>query len=47
MKKDLHLLHLAKLGAHFSQEWLFDVVIESRKSYLLEGNGTHIELIQL
>lgn len=47
MKKDLHLLHLTKLGTHFCQEGLFDVVIESSEGHLLEGYGTHIELIKL
>lgn len=47
VKQDLHLLHLTKLGTHFCQEGLLDVVIEPSKGYLLEGYGTHIKLIKL
>lgn len=47
VKQDLHLLHLAELGAHFGQEGLLDVVIESSKGHLLEGYWTHVELIEL
>lgn len=47
VKQDLHLLNLTKLGTHFCQEGLLDVVIESSKGHLFEGYGTHIELIKL
>lgn len=47
VKQDLHLLDLTKLGTHFCQEGLLDVVIESSKGHLFEGYGTHIELIKL
>lgn len=47
VEQDLHLLHLAKLGTHLRQEGLLDVVIEAGKRHLLEGNWTHIELVQL
>lgn len=47
VKQYLHLLHLSKLCAHLSQEGFLDVVIEASKGHLLEGNGAHVELIQL
>lgn len=47
VKQDLHLLHLTKLGTHFCQEGLLDIVIESSKGHLLEGYWTHVELIKL
>lgn len=47
VKQNLHLLHLTELGAHVCQEGLLDVVIEPGEGHLLEGYGTHIELIQL
>lgn len=47
VKQNFHLLHLTKLGTHFCQEGLLDVVIESSKGHLLEGYGTHIKLIKL
>lgn len=47
VKQDFHLLHLTKLGTHFCQKGLLDVVIESSKGHLLEGYGTHVELIEL
>lgn len=47
VKQDLHLLHLTKLGTHFCQEGLLDVVIEPRKRHLLEGYGTHVEFVEL
>lgn len=47
VKQDLHFFHLPKLGTHFCQEGLLDVVIESSKGHLLERYGTHIELIKL
>lgn len=47
VEQDLHLLHLTKLGAHLCQEGLLDVVVKTGKCHLLEGNGTHIELVEL
>lgn len=47
VEEDLHLLHLAKLGAHLRQEGLLDVIIEAGECHLLERNWTHIELVQL
>lgn len=47
VEQNLHLFHLAKLGAHLRQKRLLDVVIEAGKRHLLEGNGTHVELVQL
>lgn len=47
VEQDLHLLHLAKLGAHLRQEGLLDVVVETGERHLLEGNGTHVELVEL
>lgn len=47
MKQDLHLLHFTKLGAHFCQERLLDVVIEPGEGHLFEGYGAHVELIEL
>lgn len=47
VKQDLHLLHLTKFCTHFCQKGLLDVVIQSSKAHLLEGYGTHIELIKL
>ena len=47
VKQDLHLLHLAELGAHLGQEGLLDVVIEAGERHLLEWNLADVELIQL
>lgn len=47
VKQDFHFLHLTELGTHLCQERLLDVVIEPGKGHLLEGYGTHIELIKL
>lgn len=47
MKQDLHFLHFSELGAHFSQERLLDVVIESSEGHLLERDRAHVKFIKL
>lgn len=47
VEEDLHLLHLAELGAHIRQEGLLDVVVEAGEGHLLERDLAHVELVQL
>lgn len=47
VKQNFHLFHIPKLGTHVCQEGFFNVVIETGKCHLLEGNRTHVKLIKL
>lgn len=47
MKQYFHLLHLTKLGTHFCQKGLLDVIIKSGEGHLLEGYGAHKKFIKL
>lgn len=47
MKQNLHFLNLTKLGAHFCQERLFYVIIQSCERHFLKRNRAYIILVQL
>lgn len=47
MKQNLHFFNLTKLGAHLSQERLFDIIIQPRKRHFLKWYRTYVILIQL